>query len=591
MRKGVVRMRIAKTLVILFAFLCLPVAVVHAQTAVGEVNGTITDKSGGFIGGATVKLTNQATKIETTRSTGGSGEFIFVNVQPSRYALRVQKPGFKEVEVPDFEVGVNQAVTQNIKLDVGSVSEIVEVKAESTQVEATTTELGTVITQRVVNDRPLNGRNFTQLLTLTPGVTPVSTSQNRSVGCCEGNVGLPNSGFSDPSFHGQLNRSKLYFFDGIINTNIRGPTYIVIPNIDSIQEFKVVGHDAKAEFGGATGGVVNMVSKSGGNSFHGSAFEYVRNNFFDARNTFADNIKTGPAPFHQNQFGGVVSGPVIKNRTFFSFSYDGWRYSQPTSALSYVPTAAEIAGDFSNTSANFRRQIYNPYSTGASGSSFVRDPFRCDSAGNPLAVNAQKRQDQTIGTPCNKLPAGLIFGPMQKFFQTYSATPNYFVAGDVTNNFIQVRPTTNDSNGYQVRIDHRFSDADNIFFRYTQHRVTVLNPIGEQGSTAGSSAGRNYGGAWTHAFGPTLILDVRAGYAGRPGVDSGQQNQHQAGIEPLKNFGFGDVDKYSGLLVTLANWTNGGNGNFGVRGPALRENPNWSITPNLTWLKGNHNIK
>jgi len=121
-----------------------------------------------------------------------------------------------------------------------------------------------------------------------PGVTPISTSQNRSLGCCEGNVGIPGSGFSDGSFHGQSNRSKLYFYDGIINTNIRGPTYIVIPNNDLIQEFKVVGHDAKAEFGGAAGGVVNLVSKAGGNALHGSAFEYMRNNFFDARDTFAD---------------------------------------------------------------------------------------------------------------------------------------------------------------------------------------------------------------------------------------------------------------------------------------------------------------
>jgi hypothetical protein len=208
-----------------------------------------------------------------------------------------------------------------------------------------------------------------------------------------------------------------------------------------------------------------------------------------------------------------------------------------------------------------------------------------------LAVNAQKRQDQTIGTPCNKIPQTLIFTPMQKFFQQYSATPNYFVPGDVTNNFIQLRATTNDSNGFQFRIDHRFRDADNIFFRYTEHRVTVLNPIGQAGSTSGSSAGRNYGGAWTHAFSPTLILDVRAGYAGRPGVDSGQQNQHEAGLEPMKGLGFGDIDKYGGLLVAFANWTNGGNNNFGIRGPALRENPNWSLTPNLIWLKGGHNIK
>src|SRR5439155_4454773 len=146
-------------------------------------------------------------------------------------------------------------------------------------------------------------------------------------------------------------------------------------------------------------------------------------------------------------------------------------------------------------------------------------------------------------------------------------------------------------NGYQVRIDHRFRDADNIFFRYTEQRVSVSTPIGEVGSTSGSSAGRNYGGGWIHAFSPSLILDVRGGYAGRPGVDSGQQNQHAAGLDPMKSFGFGDIDKYGGLLVTLANWTNGGNGNFGVRGPALRENPNWSLTPNLIWLIGKHNIK
>jgi hypothetical protein len=346
-----------------------------------------------------------------------------------------------------------------------------------------------------------------------------------------------------------------------------------------------------------------MVSKSGGNDIHGSAFEYVRNNFFDARNSITDAtctlarckagqlVPSGPAPFRQNQFGAVVSGPIIKNKTFFSFSYDGWRYSQPSLGLAYVPTAAEINGDFSATSPGFRRQIFNPYSTRASGSTFVRDPFRCDAAGNPLPVNAQRVQDQTLGAACNKIPSALIFQPMQRFFQTYAAQPNFADARDLTTNFIQTRPTINNSNSYQGRLDHRFSDNDSLFFRYTEHRVSILTPIGNAGSTEGGSQGRNYGGGWTHAFSPTLILDVRAGYAGRPGVDAGQQNQHEAGLGPLEQAGFGDIEKYGGLLVTLANWTNGGNGNFGIRGAAPRENPNWSVTPNLIWLKGDHNIK
>ncbi len=587
-----IQIRAARALLLAVSLLLVSAGALYAQTATGEVNGVVTDPQGAVVPEASVKLINQATRIETTRSANAAGQFLFVNVQPGVYVLRVEKQGFKSSETPAFDVGVNQARTLNVQLDVGAVAETVEVRAEAALVESTSTELGSVIHQRVVNDLPLNGRNFTQLLTLTPGVTPVSTSQNRSAGCCEGNVGIPGSGFSDPSFHGQQNRSKLYFFDGIINTNIRGPTYIVIPNIDLVQEFKVVGHDAKSEFGGATGGVVNMVSRSGGNSFHGSGFEYVRNNFFDARNTFADNTRTGPAAFRQNQFGGVLSGPMIKNRTFFSGGYDGWRYSQPSQARSNVPTSAEVAGDFTNTTV-VRHQIYNPFSTRRVGSGFARDPFRCDAAGNPLPVDAQKQQNQSIGAPCNKLPASLIYGPMQQFFQTYSATPNFSVPGNLTQNFVQGRSTTNNSNSFQVRVDHRFRDRDNIFFRYTEHRVSVLTPIGQVGSTGGGSQGRNYGGGWTHTFGGNLILDVRGGYAGRPGVDAGQQNQHPAGLDPMKKAGFVDIDKYQGMLVTLntGEWTNGGNNSFGARGPAPRENPNWSVTPNLVWIKGSHNLK
>jgi hypothetical protein len=584
-------MRAFKTVLLFLLVLLAPTAIILAQTATGGVNGTITDPSGARFAGAAVKLINQATNIESLVLTNESGFYTFVNVKPGNYILRVEAKGFKTAQIPAFEVGVSQVLTQNVMLTLGDITQTVEVTSEAEMVQRSSAELGTVIPERAVQDLPLNGRNFTQLLTLSPGVTPVSTSQNRSIGGVEGNVGIPGSGFADPSFHGQQNRSKLYFFDGIINTNVRGPTYIVIPNIDLVQEFKIVGHDAKAEFGGATGGIMNMVSKSGGNSIHGSAFEYTRNDAFDARNTFTDNTRKGPAPFRQNQFGIVASGPIIKNRTFLSGGYDGWRYGQPGSGLSYAPTAAELNGDFSNTSPGFRRQIYNPYSTRASGSTFARDPFRCDASGNPLPVNASKQQDQSIGSPCNKLPQALIFAPMQQFFQKYSATPNYSVAGDVTNNFIQGRATVNNSNSYQIRVDHQLRETDNIFFRYTEHRVTAESPIGQLGSTGGSSAGRNYGGAWTHTFSPKLILDVRAGYAGRPGVDSGQQNQHEAGIDPMKPMGFLDIDKYGGLLVRLANWSNGGNSDFGQRGSAIRENPNWSVTPNLIWLKGNHAFK
>jgi hypothetical protein len=329
-------------------FTLLAAAVLQAQTATGEVNGTVSDPNGAAVPGAVVKLIDQATKTEREATTTQSGffTFTFVNLKPASYTLVVEVKGFKKSLTNPFTLGVNETLTQNLSLSVGEMTEVVEITAGTELVQASTSELGSVINERTVQDLPLNGRNFTQLLTLTPGVTPLSTSQNRSIGGVEGNVGIPGSGFVDPSFHDQQNRSKLYFFDGIINTNVRGPTYIVIPNIDLVQEFKVVGQDAKAEFGGAMGGVMNMVSKSGGNGFHGAGFEYLRNDALDARNSFdvcttarcgtATGVPKKPLPFRQNQFGAVISGPIIKNKTFFSFGYDGWRYSQPGLGLSYA---------------------------------------------------------------------------------------------------------------------------------------------------------------------------------------------------------------------------------------------------------------
>lgn len=605
-------MRFAKIFGFAIWFL-LSACTAFGQTSVGEVNGTVTDTSGASVAGANVKLTNQGTGVVAQTTTNADGHFVFINVQPGQYSMDAESSGFKSTRVSSFTVGVNQTVTQQIRLQLGSVTETVTVNAEAAMLESSSSELGTVITEKAITDLPLNGRNFTQLLTLTPGVTPVSTSQNKSIGGVEGNVGIPNSGFADPSIHGQQNRSKLYFYDGIINTNIRGPTYVVVPNLDLIQEFKVVGQDSKAEYGGATGGVVDMVSKSGTNSFHGSAFEYVRNNAFDARDSLNDfdpitGAPSAPLAFRQNQFGGSFGGPIIKSKTFFYGGYDGWRYSQPSRSRNYVPTAAELSGDFSDTSNLFAtpHQIYNPYSTTATahvinstGGTGLRDPFKCDAAGNPIAPAANGTQAGTAGAggivACNKIPAALINPAMQAYFSTYATTPNYSNALDLTHNFIQTRPDKNNSNAFQIRVDHHLRDSDTLFFRYSQQNVYSYTPIGEVGFTDGTGRGRNYGGGWVHTFSPTLFLDVRAGYAGRPSVDSGQSNQNPRGLQPMKDAGLLNIDQYQGLLVSMGTWHAGDNGNdhgnFGIRGPAPRENPAWSVTPNLSWIHGNHNIK
>src|SRR5499427_10370876 len=217
-------MRFLKYPVLLVLLMFVWAMIASAQTATGEINGTVTDPNGAAVPGAAVKLINQATQTESETTTNQSGYFTFVNLKPAQYVLTVEIKGFKKSLTNAFSLGVSETVTKDVSLAVGEMSEVVEVAAGSELVQSSSSELGTVINERTVEDLPLNGRNFTQLLTLTPGVTPVSTSQNSSIGGVEGNVGIPNPGFADPSLHGKQNRSKLYHINGIINT--KGPRLI-----------------------------------------------------------------------------------------------------------------------------------------------------------------------------------------------------------------------------------------------------------------------------------------------------------------------------------------------------------------------------
>src|SRR5207249_11824053 len=198
-----------------------------------------------------------------------------------------------------------------------------------------------------VTDLPLNGRNFTQLLSLTPGVSPVSVAQNSG-----GSTAITTAGssFAFPAINGQTNRSNFFMLDGVNNQGNFTSTYGVPPVIDTIQEFKVQSHNDQAEFGGVLGGIINVVSKSGTNDFHGSAWEFLRNDVLDARNTFL----LEKTPFRQNEFGVAGGGPVLlpgyngRNKTFFYAGYQGFRYRRPADSLFRVPTEANLRGDFSD---------------------------------------------------------------------------------------------------------------------------------------------------------------------------------------------------------------------------------------------------
>jgi hypothetical protein len=355
-----------------------------AQTTSGTVNGVVRDETGAVVPNADATLKNEATGVEMVAKTNASGYYTFVNVQPGTYTVSVKVSGFKTALQPKFAVGVNQTVTHDFALSVGEITQTIEVTAEAALIQQSTSELGTVIAEQAVKDLPLNGRNFTQLLTLTPGATPINTAQGNGGGTgFNAPLALPGSTFIIPSVNGQWNRTNLFLLDGIVNEFFFGSSYAILPIIDAVQEFKVQSHNDKAEYGGVLGGVINVVSKSGGNQLHGSGWEFLRNDVFDARDPFKDAARDSPTPFRQNMFGATVGGPVYipklyngKDKTWFFFGYEGWRFSQSQQQLYNVPTDQELAGDFSNSLVN--QTIYDPRTTRVDPNNpqaFIRTPF------------------------------------------------------------------------------------------------------------------------------------------------------------------------------------------------------------------------
>ena len=581
----------------------------HAQTSNASVTGSVIDPSGAAVPGAVVSITNQGTNIATKDTTNSAGVFNIINLVPGHYTLSVEKSGFKTVTLPEFELLVNQTLGENIHLEVGAATETVEVSATSVEalLQKSTTELGTTIEQRPVVSLPLNGRNFTQLMILTPGITPVATAQgSTSVGSQDAGItAIPGTQFYKPSVNGQSNRESVFLLDGIQNTDLRGAIYGVLPIIDAVQEFKVQSQNDKPEFGGVLGGVVNVATKPGTNHFHGSAWEFARSNIFDARNPFTDfctparcgassssTTPAAPLSYSQNEYGGAVGGPIFKNKTFFYAGYEGWRYSAPVNSFQTVPTTAELSGDFTNSIVGTTsgttftpNQIFNPYSPGGN------TRFQCDASGNPIAPNLTPGANfgtQAAGVACNKIPSALINPQVAAVIKAYAAQPNFTpVVGGQLNNFLDTRAHTNNANSWQVRLDQHFSDRDNVFVRLSQMWVTDVAPINGTISTDPSTYhAYNFGGAWDHLFRPNLIFDARAGALLKPYTFYQNAGLPAVGFQPESDAGFSGLAPTQGFFMSGIN-----NLTLGSQAQNLRGNPVANADGSLVWIKGSHTIK
>ncbi|HEX4022673.1 MAG TPA: TonB-dependent receptor [Acidobacteriaceae bacterium] len=500
--------RYTRSLGVTLALSCLMLTFIFAMSAnaqsTASLNGTVKDSDGAVIPGATITLTNGNTGVVQTKVSSGAGVYSFVNVPPGNYTLQATRDGFKTVLQPEFRLQVNQASTINFTLQVGSATSKVVVSAQGIELQTSTADLGAVVGTKQILDLPLNGRNFTELLLLTPGASPANPLQNS--GGAPGAIGS----FVYPAINGQSNRSNLFLLDGVTNYGAAGDTNAVQPTIDDILEFKVQSHNDEAEYGQVVGGIVALVTKSGANAYHGDAWEFFRNDGLDASNFF----NAQKTPLKQNQFGGSVGGPVLlphydgHGRTFFYGSYEGFRQSTSSPSLYLVPTAAQLSGDFTAISS----QIYNPYSAHADPNnpgSYLNSPFMCDSGGNPLPTNANGTQ--AAGTACNKIPSSLFNSTMAYYLKTLFPAPKD--VGNPNFNGQDNSPTTINSNQMSARIDEQLGRNDRIFFRYT---ASWQSDVAPQGTVEGNESLNDYdtydlAANWTHTFGNSGVIQVTFG--------------------------------------------------------------------------------
>jgi hypothetical protein len=514
---------------ILVVVICCVVALccghkTFAQT--GSFSGTVSDKSGSPISGASVKITSQATGVERETVTDDSGHYA-VNLLPvSIYKIHVEFQGFQPVETKDLRLQVDEQRELNFALAPSTVTSSVEVVAESVAVETGNPALGQVITSQEVAQLPLNGRDFVQLATLTPGATAETNPNSFFTSAASSEVAA--RGPFSLSVGGSRPNSTDWIIDGVDNNELTAGGIAILSSIDDIQEFKVLTYNYSAEYGTRAGPTVLLTTKGGTNDFHGSLYEFLRNTDLDARSFFA----TSREQFNLNQFGGSIGGPIRKNKTFFFLDGEQkyQRHGIPFTGL--VPTEAMRNGDFSED--NFGNQqagivIANPYMVGTSTTPNAPNSapnvpnnniyFQCAPGTNtPMPLVSATTGQQYQGQPCNVIPAGLFNSIGQAMINLYPA-PN--VTGNQNYNFADVPVRKLNETKFDIRLDENISSADTIFSRFSYDQAGSYVPGGAPGfaeqSAFGSNQGilnhaRNVSIGETHIFSPTVVNQFSVGY-------------------------------------------------------------------------------
>ena len=476
------------------------------QTTTGSIAGTVTDATGAVVPHAAVSATNTSTGVASRTTADSSGHYAFLSLPGGTYTISATQSGFGTTNLTGISLRVDQQITQNLVLTVGAAKQTVTVEAAPTLVDTTSASIGTVVGQADILDMPLNLREVTALALLVPG-TVDTTGRSLATGPANG------SGFNDFGYSGSGGGSggNLLLIDGMISRALNNSSFALAPPPEMVREFKIQNNVYDAAFGLASGTTMNLITESGTDAFHGSAWEYVRNSAMDGSGYFSQ----GKPALTRNQFGGAVGGPIAKDKIFYFGAYEGLRFTQGQVSPSIVPTAAEKNGDFSSFLTGTTANLCASSGTAApanlnfdTGQLF--DPaseYNYTCPADPANPGAGQT---TIlaGTP---IPGNMIttLDPVAQKVLALFPAPN--TPGIV--NYTNQTPQTQQNNQFDVRVDGTLSKVNTIFVRYMLGNSNIVFP----GALPSFNAyqhfrGHNLVGGWTRVVGSSTINDVRIGY-------------------------------------------------------------------------------
>jgi hypothetical protein len=547
------------TLAVLAILFSLAPPEAAAQAVTGTILGTVKDTTGAVVPGATVTVTNTGTGFSRSVVSDRNGEYNAPSIPTGTYSVTAEITGFKKVSKTNIHVGVDQRVRIDVGLELGAMEEVVEIQAETPLLNTASSDLGTTVVEEQIRALPLNGRNFVVLTRTVPGVTRGNPGSN-----IDGAGSLAWRASASFSANGQRSRDNNYMLDGVDNNETWLQTVVIFPSIEALDEFKLQTSTYSAEFGRSLGGVVNLQIKSGTNEYHGSVFEFLRNDRFDANNWFNNKAGRAKPEFSQHQFGATLGGPIIKDRTFFFADYQGLRITSGLSYLSTVPSEKMRQGDFSE----INRVIYDP---------LTGQPF-------PGNVIPQSRWD-----PASK-------NVLEQLYPAPNTAGSVSSIGQPINNYLINPELTRDDDQFDVKVDHRLSTNNRFFVRYSYQKtfrdLPATLPHGDAGATFGAGQGdiKAQGFAFndTHTFSPNLLNEFRFGWSSvkfnMTSIDYGQNLAEKMGIPGI------NLNEVTSAMTQLLfqNIRNlGANGNQ----PLITNQNDFQIFDNVTWIKNRHTFK